>query len=149
MKGHLENKVNESKVIRLLSGIFKSLNKPLAKYNWQVDIVVKDDPNKSVSGKSINIHNQGSTVVWVNETRLNPDDQLIMTAEADGYYPDVRLRIRFEGEYPFKTALADFPQLIEGNRLVINEQINVNIIKGKEWRKALGPIADLWPNINH
>lgn len=89
-------------------------------YVFEYDTVTKDDPNKEVKGRSIKIHNQGSTVVWINREILLPDDQIWIEVPNNGFVV-WRLQIKFLAPFPITNAIATYPQLYTGNRVHIVE----------------------------
>jgi hypothetical protein len=68
------------------------------------------------------IENQGSSVVRVKHTVLNPGDHMVIPCPPNGNLIDT-LRIKFLASYNFAMPLATYPQLYNGNRLQISQTI--------------------------
>ncbi|MEM9897142.1 MAG: hypothetical protein AAF789_12310 [Bacteroidota bacterium] len=92
----------------------------MSRYVLDYENVTEDNSNKYVRGRRIKVHNQGTTVAWVNREILLPDDQLLIEAPGDGHFI-LRLQINFLAAYPFQNAIAIYPQLYSGNRINIVE----------------------------
>jgi hypothetical protein len=88
------------------------------KYTTVEHSIVKDDPNYHTSSPCFTVQNQGSTVARVNQWILNPGDSVEVS---QGGIIEKRLEIKFLSAYPFTQALANFPELWSGNRLLIIE----------------------------
>ena len=124
---HIPAKKNLSPM-EVLNSLLNWLKKPLYDYSWNEDLVVRDDANKEVSGKTIMLHNQGSSVVEIGNTKLLPDDRMMFEAPREGYIYSKRLRIRFRpGAFTFNRPISDYPQLHDGNRLAITSMVRKDL----------------------
>ena len=92
----------------------------MTNYLVNYDIITGQDANKEVRGHSITVHNQGSTVVRVNEDFLLPDDQLIIEAPSKNSNISMRFILRFGQPMATPSSpTSPLPQLYPGNRIAI------------------------------
>lgn len=78
-----------------------------------------DDPNyRMTSISDIYVENQGTQIVQVKHHTLLPGDTLRIPCPTQ-FVLSYRLTIRFLGEYTFLRAIATYPQLWQGKRLLI------------------------------